>query len=193
MNVTSLDIRKQTFRRAFRGCDREEVQAFLEMLAEEFERLNRENIGLREREAALQSEVSQYRKMEQTLQEMLRTAQQASDDLRENARKEANLIVKEAEILGNRAVEKARAYVHTIRSEIVDLKNQRDLFVARFQALVQAQADFLAQLSFTEPDVVRETVVEEELEEKVPRSGDGGDRMAEAREADAPPEDVEAE
>jgi len=158
VNITPLDIRKQVFKRIFRGYDREEVQAFLEMLAEEFERLNRENIELREHQNTLQAEVDHYRSMEQTLQEMLRTAQQAAEEVKENGRKEARLIVKEAEIRGNRAIEKARANVHTIRAEIVDLKNQRDMFVSKFQALVQAQADFLAQLRFSDPDVVQEAV-----------------------------------
>ncbi len=158
MKMTPLDIRKQTFRRTLRGYDQDEVQAFLEMTAEEFERLNRENIDLKDQETALQSEVARYRKIEQTLLEALQTAQQAAEDVRENARKEAQLIVKEAEVLGNRAVEKARVQIQTIRSEIVVLKNQRDMFVARFQALVQAQSDFLAQLSFTDADVVKESV-----------------------------------
>lgn len=165
MNITPLDIRKQVFKKVFRGYDHEEVQAFLEMLAEEFERLNRENIGLKEHQNTLQAEVDHFQAMEQTLQEMLKTAQQASEEVKENGRKEARLIVKEAEIRGNRAIEKARAHVHTIRAEIVDLKNQRDMFVAKFQALVQAQDDFLAQLKFIDPDVVQEAVTD----------GDGGD------------------
>lgn len=158
MNITPLDIRKQTFKRVFRGYDEEEVQAFLEVLAEEFERLNREAIVLREKQTSLQTEVDHFRAMEQTLQEMLRTAQQAAEEVKENGRKEARLIVKDSEIRGNRAIEKARAQVHTIRAEIVDLKNQRDMFVSKFQALVQAQGDFLGQLKFTDPDVVQETV-----------------------------------
>ena len=158
MNITPLDIRKQAFKKVFRGYDQEEVQAFLEMLAEEFERLNRENIELKEHQNTLQSEVDHFRSMEQTLQEMLRTAQQASEEVKENGRKEARLLVKEAEIRGNRAIEKARAHVHTIRAEIIDLKNQRDMFVSKFQALVQAQDDFLSQLKFTDPDVVQEAV-----------------------------------
>lgn len=158
MNITPLDIRKQAFKRVFRGYDPEEVQAFLEMLADEFERLNREAIELREKQITLQSEVDHFRAMEQTLQEMLRTAQQAAEEVKENGRKEARLVVKDAEIRGNRAIEKARMHVHDIRAEIVDLKNQRDLFVSRFQALVQAQGDFLVQLQFSDPDVVQESV-----------------------------------
>jgi cell division initiation protein len=158
VNITPLDIRKQTFKRVFRGYDHEEVQAFLEVLAEEFERLNREVILLREKQSSLQTEVDHFRAMEQTLQEMLRTAQQAAEEVKENGRKEARLIVKESEIRGNRAIEKARSHVHTIRAEIVDLKNQRDMFVAKFQALVQAQDDFLGQLRFSDPDVVQEAI-----------------------------------
>ncbi len=159
--MTPLDIRKQAFKRVVRGYDRDEVQAFLEMIADEFERLNAESIELRESEGRLQVEVERYREMEQTLQEMLKTAQQDADDVRDNARKEGRLIVKEAEILANRAIEKARSQVRAVRSDIVDLKNQRDMFVARFQALVQAQGDFLAQLTFTDADVIQEEIADD--------------------------------
>lgn len=161
MKLTPLDIRKQTFGKVFRGCDPEEVQAFLEMIAEEYERLNRENIELREGEAGLQAEVDRFRTIERTLQETLHTAQQTAEDVRENARKEGRLIVKEAEILGNRAIEKARAKVHLIRTEMVDLENRRDFFVAKLKALVQAHSDFLSQLSFRERDGAKESGDEE--------------------------------
>jgi len=157
VNITPLDIRKQAFKRTLRGCDPDEVEAFLEMVAEEFERLNRESIELREKTAVLQTEVDRYKGLEQTLQEMLRTAQKAADDVRENARREGDLIVREAEIRGNRAIEKARSHVQSIRAEIVDLKNKRDMFLARFRALVQSQGDFLAQLSLSDPEVVKES------------------------------------
>lgn len=176
MKITPLDIRKQSFKKAFRGIDAEEVQAFLEMIAEEFGRLNRENIEMKERERSLESEVKRYRDLEDTLQETLRTAQKAADDVHENAKKEARLIVKEADIRGNRAIEKARNHVQMIRNEIVELKNQRDQFAARLQALIQTQQDYLAQLTFSDPPVVEEMVEEyegdpETSEEEAPVSG----------------------
>lgn len=158
MKITPLDIRKQSFKKAFRGIDAEEVQAFLEMIAEEFERLNRENLEFKERERTLESEVKRYRDLEQTLQETLRTAQKAADDVHYNAKKEARLIIKEADIRGNRAIEKARNHVQMIRNEIVELKNQRDQFATRIQVLVQSQHDYLAQLTFSDPPVVEELV-----------------------------------
>ncbi len=162
MKITPLDIRKQSFKKVFRGIDPEEVQAFLEMTAEEFERLNRENLTFKERERTLESEVKRYRDLEEMLQETLRTAQRAADNVHESAKKEARLIVKEADISGNRAIEKARNHVQMIRNEIVELKNQRDQFTARLQALIQAQQDCLAQLTFSDPPVVEELVDEYE-------------------------------
>jgi cell division initiation protein len=158
MKITPLDIRKQSFKKAFRGIDAEEVQAFLEMIAEEFERLNRENLEFKERERSLATEVKRYRDLEETLQETLRTAQKAADNVHENAKKEARLIIKETDIRGNRAIEKARNHVQMIRNEIVELKNQRDQFATRLQVLVQAQNDYLSQLTFTDPPVVDEMV-----------------------------------
>lgn len=158
MNITPLDIRKQIFKKSFRGYDQEEVQAFLDRLATEVEILNGENIELREHLHALQSEVLHYRSIEQTLQEMLKTAQQTADEVKENGHKEARLVVKEAEIRSNRAIEKARTQVHDIRTDIVELQNQRDMFLSRFKALVQVQTDFLNQLEVTTFDVVQEDI-----------------------------------
>jgi cell division initiation protein len=162
VNITPLDIRKQIFKKSFRGYDQEEVQAFLDMLATEVENLGAENIELKEHLNALQSEVHHYRSIEQALQEMLRTAQQTADEVKENGHKEARLIVKEAEIRSNRAIEKARTQVHDIRTEIVELQNQRDMFLSRFKALVQVQTDFLDQLKVATFDVVQEDIPETE-------------------------------
>ncbi|HCK11942.1 MAG: hypothetical protein CME21_05400 [Gemmatimonadetes bacterium] len=172
VKITPLDIRKQSFKKAFRGIDPEEVQAFLEMIAEEFERLNRENLDFKERERSLKSEVKRYRDLEDTLQETLRTAQKAADDVHENAKKEARLIIKEADIRGNRAIEKARNHVQMIRNETLELKNQRDQFAARLQVLIQTQQDYLAQLTFSDPPVVEELV--DEYDANGSSEADGG-------------------
>lgn len=168
MNITPQDIRKQIFKKSFRGYDQEEVQAFLEILATEVEHLSGENIEFREHLHALQAEVHHYQSIEQTLQEMLRTAQQTVEEVKENGHKEARLIVKEAEIRSNRAIEKARTQVHEIRTELVELQNQRDIFLSKFKALVQAQTDFLDQFQMTTFDVVKENIpeIEDDATEK---------------------------
>ena len=99
-------------------------------------------------------------------------------------------MVKEAEILGNRAIEKARAQVQKIRSEIVDLRNQRDIFVAKFQALTQAQSDFLEQLRFTDADVVEESM-EERSSAPAAQSSAPADGEAEQTDSESKPSSKE--
>lgn len=151
MNITPLDIRKQEFRKVFRGYDPAEVEAFLDMVADAFEKVSRDTITLQERVEALDTEIGRFRNLERTLQETLIAAQQAAEDTRENAKKEGDLIVKEAEIVAERAIEQARGQVSRIKAEIASLKTQRDTFLARFKGLLEGQAEFLKDLRFDEP------------------------------------------
>jgi cell division initiation protein len=151
VNITPLDIRKQEFRKVFRGYDPAEVEAFLDMVADAFEKVSRDTITLQERVEALDTEIGRFRNLERTLQETLIAAQQAAEDTRENAKKEGDLIVKEAEIVAERAIEQARGQVSRIKAEIASLKTQRDTFLARFKGLLEGQAEFLKDLRFDEP------------------------------------------
>ncbi len=143
MNITPLDIRKQEFRKALRGYDPVEVQAFLDMIADVYEKTSRELISIQERAETLEVEIGRFRNLERTLQETLVTAQQASEDTRENAKKEGDLIIKEAQIVAERAIEQARGQVGRIKAEFASLKSQRDTFIARFKGLLEAQTELL--------------------------------------------------
>ena len=97
MRITPLDIQQKQFKIKFRGFDVEEVYAFLEIVREEMEDLLRENANLKENIQRSENQIREYRDMETTLRETLMTAQQMVEDYRTNARKEAELLVKEAE------------------------------------------------------------------------------------------------
>ena len=68
MKLTPLDIRHKEFKRGMRGYVDGEVDEFLDEVADEFERLFKENIELTERGEALQEKLDQYRNLEETLQ-----------------------------------------------------------------------------------------------------------------------------
>ena len=127
-----------------------EVQAFLDMVADVHEKTSREAIGLQERADALELEIGRFRNLERTLQDTLVAAQQAAEDTRENAKKEGDLIVKEAEIVAERAIEQARGQVSRIRAEIATLKTQRDTFFVRFKGLLEGQTELLKDVHFDE-------------------------------------------
>jgi len=173
VNITPLDIRKQEFRKVFRGYDPVEVEAFLDMVADAFEKVSRDTITLQERVEALDTEIGRFRNLERTLQETLVAAQQAAEDTRENAKKEGELIIKEAEIVAERAIEQARGQVGRIKAEIATLKTQRDTFLARFKGLLEGQAEFFRDLRFEES---RESRTEAGAESSQEREGEGQDR-----------------
>jgi cell division initiation protein len=147
MRITPLDIRKQPFRKKMFGFDPDEVNSFLEMIASEFETIISQNNETMTNNKLMQQKLEEYTKIEKTLNETLLTAQKATDDSRHNAQKEAELIIKDAQIRAGRYEDESRRRVHELESELVSLKNQRDSFLARFRAMLKTQLDLLGIIS----------------------------------------------
>ena len=97
MSVTPIDMRQREFGSAMRGFDRGEVTAFLIEAAGEYELALRENDRLRQELIRLETSLHQFRELESSLKTTLMTAQKVADDMRENAVKESQRIVREAE------------------------------------------------------------------------------------------------
>jgi cell division initiation protein len=146
MHITPLDIRKQPFRKTMRGFDRDQVNTFLEMVAAEFESVIKQNSEMATQLKNAEQRLETYVKIEKTLNETLLTAQRATDDARMRAQKEAELIIKDAQIRAGRYEDEARHRVHALESEIVTLKNQRDSFLARFRALLKTQLELVGTM-----------------------------------------------
>ena len=137
MRISPNDIRQQQFTvRMFRGFDPPEVDAFLEDVADDYETLLKESQLLKEQLAGQEERQRGVGDLERTLQDTLVTTQRLSDelkaaakresdDLRNAARHEAELIVREAELRGDKAVEAARSEEARIRSDIQALKRIR--------------------------------------------------------------------
>jgi cell division initiation protein len=147
MRITPLDIRKQPFRKKMFGFDPDEVNSFLEMIAAEFEGIIAQNNDIMTNSKLMQQKLEEYTKIEKTLNETLITAQKATDDSRHNAQKEAELIIKDAQIRAARYEDDSRRRVHELESELVSLKNQRDSFLARFRSMLKTQLDLLGIIS----------------------------------------------
>jgi cell division initiation protein len=126
-----------------RGFDVEEVYAFLEIIREEMEDLLRENASLKENVQRLESQLKEHRDMETTLRETLMTAQQMVDDYKTNARKEAELVVREAELKSDTILKEAQEKVIKIHEDIVDLKGIRRHFKEEIKRLVESHLKML--------------------------------------------------
>jgi cell division initiation protein len=148
MPITPLEIQKMRFSQKMRGYDPTEVEGFLSLLAEELaarvaqaEKLERENRYYRQR-----LEETEHR--EHQLQQTLLRAQKVSDDITANARREAELLVKEAEIAADKIVQQAIEQSTRFESKIAELRTARRELQLKFkntldlfQRILEAEMD----------------------------------------------------
>ena len=126
MRITPMDIRQQQFTvKMFRGFDVQEVDTFLEDVAQDYEALMRENTLLKEQLQVLEDRTRGLEERERVLQQTLVTTQRLTEEMKESARREAALAVREAEVAGEKLLEAARTEEAVIRSEIMLLKRNR--------------------------------------------------------------------
>lgn len=144
MKLTPMDVRKADFRRALRGYDPEEVRILLDMVAEEYEKLLQENGMLSEKIRHLSERLDEYHSLEKTLQSSILTAERIAAESQERSRREAESLIEDGRVRGERILEDARERLRMLSREIEELRTQKDLFVRRFQSLLAAQADLLA-------------------------------------------------
>ncbi|HEX8348538.1 MAG TPA: DivIVA domain-containing protein, partial [Hymenobacter sp.] len=88
MKITALDIRQKTFEKAFRGLDKDEVQAFLLTLSQQWERMGDENRELRLKLEHATHEVSKMREVETSLYRTLKTAEDTGNSITEQAQRD---------------------------------------------------------------------------------------------------------
>jgi len=143
MRISPLEIQQKQFKMKFRGFDVEEVFGFLEIVREEMEDLLRENSNLKENIQRAENQIKEYRDMETTLRETLMTAQQMVEDYKTNARKEAELLVKEAETRADSLIKEAHEKVIKIHEDITDMKGIRRHFREELKRLVEGHLRML--------------------------------------------------
>ncbi|MEE8408107.1 MAG: DivIVA domain-containing protein [Myxococcota bacterium] len=125
MKLTPLDVQQQQFRHGFRGYERREVDSFLDLVSGQMGELSRENSEMRAELRRLQRELDEHRDREETLREAMLTAQRAIDEIREQAKKEAQLVVAESEMRAEKILHSAHGRVTKLVDDISELRRQR--------------------------------------------------------------------
>jgi len=154
MRITPLDIQQKQFSVKFRGFSMEEVDSFLELVREEMEELLRENANLREDVRRYEKQLKDYKDIEETLRNTLISTQQMVEEYKNNARKEAELIKKEAQLEVENMIKQAQEKVIKIHEDITDLKGVRRHFKEEIRRLAER--------------VIREIEFDKEREEEKP-------------------------
>jgi DivIVA domain-containing protein len=138
-HLTSLDVRRYDFGRSLRGYNPEKVEQFREQVAEEMDRLGRINADLDTKARSFHEQLRAFRERDKALNEALVSAQQLRSELRDQAEREAQLILKEAQAEGERLIEAARAEVRRMESELDSLDRSRRTYLSQMRALLARQ------------------------------------------------------
>lgn len=146
MRLTPLDIRKQEFKKSMRGYDTVEVDTFMDMMANEFEGVLKEQKELRDKTIELETELRDYRQVEKTLQQMLLQAQETTGKTFETARREADVIVREAESKAVRILEQANSDVVRLNNELIQLQARREAILGKLRVLLNTELEVLKSL-----------------------------------------------
>lgn len=146
MKLTPLDIKKQEFKKSMRGFDPVEVEAFLEMIAEEYEALIRERNHLSDEVLKLRTQLKDYQQVEKTFKESLMKAQQTIEQSRENSKHESELIIRDAELKAEKILESTKIQLAEMKNELMLVKSQKDSFAKRLKHLLESQLELIGVL-----------------------------------------------
>lgn len=135
--LTPIEIENKEFKKGLRGYKEEEVDEFLDIVKEDFERVYRENLDLKERIRLYELEISKYSNIEETLKDTLVTAQGAAKDTTEAAHKKAKIIVEEANLRARQSIEESNNRVIGIRKEYDELVKEFKIFRNKFKSLIE--------------------------------------------------------
>ena len=143
MRITPLDIQQKQFATKFRGFDMEEVDSFLELIREEMEELLRDNANLREEARRFEKQLKEYKNMETTLRDTLIKTQELVESYKTTAKKEAELVKKEAELSADEIIRGAQNRVVKSHEDITDLKGIRRHFKEEVRRLIESHLGML--------------------------------------------------
>jgi cell division initiation protein len=143
LKLSPIEIRQQEFQKKMRGYDPDEVQSFLEKLSDDLDELQKENESLKSELENVNEQLAEYKKIEKNLQDTLLKAQDSSTKSLEATKKQTGLMIKEAELKASQIIEKARENADELRNAVVNLREEKDLILAKLKAIVNSQANLL--------------------------------------------------
>ena len=145
--ITPLDIENKKFsRQMMNGYNVNEVDDFLDEITLDYEKLYKENVELKSSKEELNDNVGKYKTLETTLQNTLVIAQKTADEIQEVAKKQAEQIIKEAEVRAKEELQEVNNQLIMKERELEDLKKQFEVYKAKMESLLISQLELLKDM-----------------------------------------------
>ena len=145
--LTPLEIETKKFsKQMVNGYNVDEVDEFLDLLTADYEKLYKENAEARDRIEQLNSDVTHYKTIENTLQNTLVIAQSAAEEVKNNAKQQADQIIKDAEGSAKQSVESLNQSIVAKKKELDELEKQLDIYKAKMESLLISQLELIKDM-----------------------------------------------
>lgn len=151
-HLTPLDVRRYEFGSKLRGYDPDRVNQFRDQVAEELERLSRVNLDLDAKARGFHEQLRAFRDRDKAINEALVSAQQLRNEIREQAEKEGQLILREARAEADKMIDEARSEIRRIEDQLGSLERSRRAYLAQVRLLVERQLSEINAAEQSPPD-----------------------------------------
>jgi cell division initiation protein len=143
IKVTPIDIQQKRFHVAFRGYDKTEVEMFLDLVRDEMEALMREVTELRDFRQSYDQRLRDLNEKEETVKNTMLMTQKLMEDQKDNARREAAVIIKDAEVRGQQLIGEAQQERVRLNAELQDLRRRKHHFLQDLKKVVQMHQEMV--------------------------------------------------
>ena len=148
MKITPIEIRQKSFEKVFRGYDKDEVEAFLQILSSEWEKVSDEKKELSFKLESAEKEIAKLREVETSLYKTLKTAEDTGANMIEQANKAASLQLKEAQIKAENSIREAKTKANMIIEKAE--KRAKDIIGSMLNEIKSLENNFNAALNLKE-------------------------------------------
>jgi cell division initiation protein len=149
MPIRPIDVRRKEFRNSFRGYDANQVDDFLDAVADEFERAYTDNSRMREEISSLRERLQQFEELEGSIKAALVHAEQAADDQRRSASREADFTIREAKTRSHQMLAESSARVERIQESYEALQEAKRNFANDFRYLLKTYMEMMDNMEIS--------------------------------------------
>ena len=140
---TPIELENITFKKAALGYDKDEVMGFISRIYQDYDKLYKENLTLKDKNNMLSDAIREYKSMEDALRDTVVTAHSISDEVKKNAHKEAEVIIKDATLQKEEMIAKALQEADEIQAKVANLKQEFSIYKSKIRSLIQSQLEIL--------------------------------------------------
>jgi cell division initiation protein len=173
MKLTALEIKQQNFEKSLRGYDKAEVEAFLNLMSNEWEHMVAKNRELQKKIDELEEKLKHYERVEEALHETLQTAKESAEQKLTGARREAQTKIEKAEMEAESIIREATQQRQQVRQSIIRLLDRRKEIIGGMGSYLEMAQESLEQFSKDEASLFNlpddEEKISDSLQERAER------------------------